>query len=321
MRHRHLGTLITPAIGLGCMGMSAFYGATDDAESIATIDRAIELGCNFLDTAEMYGPYLNEQLLGKAIARRRDQVIIATKFGGRAPTDGDAAGSRANVRRALEGSLRRLDTDHVDLYYQHRVDPRTPVEETVAAMAELVAEGKVLHIGLSEASAHTIRRAHVVHPIAALQTEYSLWERHVEDDILPTCRELGIGFVAYAPLGRGFLTGGSVNPDLLDPDDVRRSFPRFHGDALAQNLRLFDKVNELAGEKGCTPAQLALAWVLAQDGAVVPIPGTRRPQRVQENLAALDVELTGAELARIDAELPGAVGDRYHAGGMSTIDV
>ena len=326
MKRRRLGPLDVPAIGLGCMGMSAFYGTTDEGEALATIDRALELGCNFLDTAEMYGPYANEQLLGKALAGRRGDVVLATKFGIRweptkeDPTNRVLDGSPENARRALEGSLERLGTDHVDLWYLHRVDFNRPIEETVGGMAELVQEGKVRHIGLSEAAPETIRRAHATHPIAAVQTEYSLWEREVEDEILPTCRELGIGFVPYSPLGRGFLSGRFKSPDDLDPDDFRRHGPRFQGAALEQNLKLAAKVGELAREKGCTPGQLALAWVLAQGEDVVPIPGTKRRTYLEENLAAADIELTPEELARIDAEIPASTGDRYDSIGMLTIN-
>jgi aryl-alcohol dehydrogenase-like predicted oxidoreductase len=326
VKQRRLGPLSVPAIGLGCMGMSAFYGTTDEDEALATIGRALELGCNFLDTAELYGPYTNEQLVGKAIAGRRDDFVIATKFGIRiAPTAENPLnrvldGSPQNARRAIEGSLERLGTDHVDLYYLHRVDPGTPIEVTVGAMAELVEEGKVRHVGLSEASAETLRRAHAVHPIAALQTEYSLWTREVEGEILPTCRELGIGFVPYSPLGRGFLSGRFKSPDDLEADDFRRQGPRFQGEALEHNLQLVAKVEELAREKGCTPGQLALAWVLAQGDDVVPIPGTKRRAYLEENLAAVDVELTPADLARIDSEVPAAAGDRYDRVGMSTIN-
>jgi aryl-alcohol dehydrogenase-like predicted oxidoreductase len=326
MNTRTLGTLDVPEIGLGCMGMSAFYGTTDEGEALATLDRALELGCNFLDTAELYGPFKNEELLGKAIADRRDRWVIATKWGIRlAPTAEDPAnrvldGSRENARRALEGSLQRLGTDHVDLWYLHRVDFNRPIEETVGAMGELVQEGKVRHIGLSEAAPETIRRAHATHPITALQTEYSLWTRDVEAEILPTCRELGIGFVAYSPLGRGFLSGRFKSPEDLDAGDFRRHGPRFQGEALAQNLRLADKVAELAGEKGCTPGQLALAWVLAQGEDVVPIPGTKRRKYLEENLAAADVRLSPDDLARIDAEIPAAAGDRYDRTGMLTIN-
>src|SRR4051794_1111514 len=326
MKQRKLGSLTTSEIGLGCMGMSAFYGTADEGESIATIHRALELGCTFLDTAEMYGPYTNEELMGKAIAGRRDEVVLATKFGIRfAPTEENPTnrvldGSRENVRRSIEGSLERLGTDHVDLYYLHRVDPNTPIEETVGAMGELVDEGKVRHLGLSEASADTLRRAHAVHPIAALQTEYSLWTRDVEAEILPTCRELGIGFVAYSPLGRGFLSGRFTSPDQLDQNDFRRHGPRFTGDALQQNLKLVAKVEELAAEKGCTPGQLALGWVLAQGEDVVPIPGTKRRKYLEENVAAAGVELSADDLARIDAEVPEAAGDRYDPTGMATVN-
>ena len=280
MEQRRLGPLLVPGIGLGCMGMSAFYGTADEGEAIATIRRALDLGCNFLDTAEMYGPLENEKLVGKAIEGRRDEVVLATKFGIVSDPDDPKKrsldGSPENVRRSIEGSLERLGTDHVDLYYLHRVDPHTPIEDTVGAMADLVKEGKVRNIGLSEASADTLRRAVVVHPVAALQTEYSLWTRDVERDILPAARELGVGFVAYSPLGRGFLSGRFKNPDELDSDDFRRNGPRFQGEALEQNQRLVAKVEELAGEKDCTPGQLAIAWVLAQGDDVVPIPGTKR---------------------------------------------
>ena len=314
-------------MGLGCMGMSAFYGQTDEAEALATIDRALDLGCTFLDTAELYGPYTNELLLGKALDGRRDEVTLATKFGIRwAPTEDNPAkrvidGSPENVRRSLEASLERLGTDRIDLYYQHRIDPKVPIEETVGAMAELVAEGKILHIGLSEASPETLRRAAAVHPIAALQTEYSLWMRDVEDEILPTCRELGIGVVAYSPLGRGFLSGRFRSPDELDENDFRRLGPRWQGENLARNQELVAKVEGLAAEKGCTSGQLALAWVLAQGDDVVPIPGTKRRKYLEENLAALDVSLTSADLERIDAEVPSAAGDRYDRVGMTTVNI
>ncbi len=326
MKQRQLGSLTVPALGLGCMGMSAFYGTTDEDEAVATIHRALELGCNFLDTAEMYGPFTNEKLVGRAIAGRRDSFVLATKMGIRfAPTEDNPTnrvldGSRENVRRSIEGSLERLGTDHVDLYYLHRVDPGTPIEETVGAMGELVEEGKVRHLGLSEAAPETIRRAHATHPITALQTEYSLWTRDPEPEILPICRELGIGFVPYSPLGRGFLSGRFTSPDDLDPDDFRRHGPRFTGEALEQNLTLAAKVRAIAEEKGCTPGQLALAWVLAQGEDLVPIPGTKRRTYLEENLAAADVELSGDDLARIDAEVPAAAGDRYDATGMATVN-
>jgi aryl-alcohol dehydrogenase-like predicted oxidoreductase len=329
MEHRKLGDLEVSAQGLGCMGMSAFYGDTDEAESIATIHRALELGVNFLDTAELYGPYTNEELVGKAVAGSHDAYVVATKFGVSYPgTAGDAQarvldGSPTNVRRSIEGSLKRLGTDHVDLYYQHRMDPKVPIEETVGALGELVAEGKVRHIGLSEASAETIRRAHATHPITAVQTEYSLWSRDVEDTVLPTLRELGIGLVAYSPLGRGFLSGRFKSPDDLRDDDFRASEfqPRFHGENLERNLQLVAKVEELASEKGCTPAQLALAWVLAQGDDVVPIPGTKRRTYLEQNVAALDVELTDADLAHIDAELPQVAGERYDEAGMASVNL
>jgi aryl-alcohol dehydrogenase-like predicted oxidoreductase len=327
MQQRKLGNagLQVSQMGLGCMGMSAFYGTADEGEAIATIHRAIELGITLLDTAEMYGPHTNEELIGRAIAGRRDEVVIATKFGVR--PDGARRyldGTPANVRRSIEGSLRRLGTDHVDLYYQHRIDPGVAIEETVGAMGELVAEGKVRHIGLSEASPATIRRAHAVHPIAAVQTEYSLWTRDLEDQVLPTLRELGIGLVPYAPLGRGFLSGRFPSAEALaelDADDFRRSNPRFTGENLQRNLALVGKVEELAGEKGITPGQLALAWVLAQGDDVVPIPGTKRRRYLEENAAAIDVELSAEDLARIDAELPAAAGERYDEHGMQTLNV
>jgi aryl-alcohol dehydrogenase-like predicted oxidoreductase len=316
-RLRRVGPLRLPALGLGCMGMSAHYGPTDEREALATIDRALALGCNHLDTAEFYGPCRNEELIGRAIAGRRERAVIGTKFGvGPSGLDG----SPANVRRSIEGSLRRLGTDHVDLYYLHRVDPRTPIEETVGAMAELVAEGKVSALGLSEASVSTLRRAHAVHPISVLQTEYSLWTRDVEAEILPACRELGIGFVAYAPLGRGFLAGRFQAPASLDTSDVRRRMPRFQEEALAGNLLLQATIHELAAEHGCTPAQLALAWLLAQGEDVVAIPGTRRRSRLEENFAAYEVELTDDHLARIARALPAPRGARYHPAGMSVID-
>jgi aryl-alcohol dehydrogenase-like predicted oxidoreductase len=330
MNKRKLGTegLEVSAQGLGCMGMSAFYGTTDEGEAVATIQRAIELGVTLFDTAEMYGPHTNEELLGRALAGRRDEVVIATKFGVRYEEVGDGEfrgpirdGSAETVRRSIEGSLTRLGTDHVDLYYQHRIDPDTPIEETVGALAELVAEGKVRHVGLSEASAETIRRANAVHPITAVQTEYSLWTRDVEDAILPTMRELGIGLVAYSPLGRGFLAGRFRSPRELAEDDFRRSGQRFTGENLERNLDLVAKVEGLASEKGCTPGQLALAWVLAQGEDVVPIPGTKRRPYLEENAAATDVELTADDLARIDAEVPAAAGKRYDEAGMRAVNV
>jgi len=326
MQTRTLRDLEVSALGLGCMGMSAFYGAADEDEAVATIHRALELGCTLFDTAEMYGPFTNEQLLGRALAGRCDEVVIASKFGIRFaptadnPTNRVLDGSPANVRRSIEGTLQRLGTDHVDLYYLHRVDPATPIEDTVGAMATLVEEGKVRHLGLSEASAETLRRAAAVHPITALQTEWSLWTRDIEEHILPAARELGIGVVPYSPLGRGFLSGRFTSPDELDENDFRRHGPRFTGENLERNLRLVEKVREIAAEKGCTPGQLALAWVLAQGDDVVPIPGTKRRTYLEENLAAVDVQLTAEDLARIDAEVPAAAGDRYDRTGMTTVN-
>ncbi|MEW5928901.1 MAG: aldo/keto reductase [Gemmatimonadota bacterium] len=323
MQHRRLRDLEVSALGLGCMGMSDFYGPRDEAESIRTIHRALELGVNFLDTADMYGPFTNEELVGRAIRDRRDRVVLATKFGNVRGGGGEFLGIRGDaeyVRQACDASLRRLGTDHIDLYYQHRVDTQVPIEETVGAMAELVSAGKVRHIGLSEAAPETIRRANTVHPVAALQTEYSLWSREPEEEILPVCRELGIGFVPYSPLGRGFLTGQIRTPEDLAPDDFRRSNPRFQGDNFARNMELVETVRAMAAEKGRTPAQLALAWVLAQGEDLVPIPGTRRAERLEENAGALDVSLTEADLARLEEAFPvgAAAGDRY--ANMSTVN-
>jgi aryl-alcohol dehydrogenase-like predicted oxidoreductase len=323
MQHRRLRDLEVSALGLGCMGMSDFYGPRDEAQSIRTIHRALELGIRFLDTADMYGPFTNEELVGRAIRDRRDRVVLATKFGNVRGEDGAFLGIRGDpeyVRQACDASLRRLGTDHIDLYYQHRVDTQVPIEETVGAMAELVAAGKVLHVGLSEAAPDTLRRAHAVHPVTALQTEYSLWSREPEAELIPVCRELGIGFVPYSPLGRGFLTGQIRTPDDLAADDFRRSNPRFQGDNFARNLELVDTVRAIAADKGCTPAQLALAWVLAQGEDLVPIPGTRSPERLEENAAAADVALSAAELARLEAAFPvgAAAGDRY--ANMSTVN-
>ena len=312
------------AVGLGCMGMSAFYGGADEAQSIAVIHRALDLGVTLFDTAEMYGPHTNEVLVGKALKDRRDKAFIATKFGINRQPDGSAVtdGSPANVRRAVEGSLSRLGVDHIDLYYQHRIDPNTPIEETVGAMAELVKEGKVRFLGLSEAAPVTLRRAHAEHPITALQTEYSLWSRDPEDELLGVVRELGIGFVPYSPLGRGFLSGDIKSIDDLAPDDFRRTNPRFAGDNFQKNLDLVDAVGAIAADKGVTAAQLALAWVLAQGDDLVPIPGTRRIATLEQNAATADIVLTPDDLARIEAVFPrgAAAGERYAPGGMSSLN-
>jgi aryl-alcohol dehydrogenase-like predicted oxidoreductase len=324
MQQRRLGSLQVSVLGLGCMGMSEFYGSRDEGEAVATIHRAIELGVTFLDTADMYGVGRNEELVGRAIADRRDRVVLATKFGNVRAPDGTRLGISGKpdyVREACDVSLRRLKVDVIDLYYQHRVDPDTPIEDTVGAMADLVRQGKVRHLGLSEAGPQTIRRAHAVHPIAALQTEYSLWSRDPEDELLAVVRELGIGFVPYSPLGRGFLTGQIRSPDDLDPDDFRRGSPRFQGENFQKNLDLVREIEAMAGEKGCTPAQLALAWVLAQGEDIAPIPGTKRRRYLEENLGALDVTLTPEDLARIDRIIPpgAAAGTRYPEAAMQML--
>lgn len=327
MQTRELGSsgLQVSAIGLGCMGMSEFYGSHDEATSLATLEKARDIGVTFWDTADIYGPRTNEELVGRALQGVRDQVVLATKFGIVRGDNDDFVGISGKpdyVRAACEASLKRLGVDHIDLYYQHRVDPETPIEDTVGAMSRLVEEGKVRYLGLSEASANTLRRACAVHPIAALQSEYSLWSRDIEADIIPACRELGIGLVAYSPLGRGFLTGQIKSIDDLDEDDWRRSNPRFEGENFAKNLELVDKVGELAIEKSCTPAQLALAWLLALGDDIVPIPGTRSAKRLAENADAVDVSLSAEELAAIDAVMPpdAAVGTRYPEMAMSALN-
>ncbi len=329
MEKRKLADLEVSELGLGCMGMSAFYGSTDEGEAIATIQRALELGINFLDTAQLYGPLTNEELVGRAIKGKRDEYVIATKFNlrmddatpGEMSTVGEQDGSAEHVKSSVEGSLQRLGVEHIDLYYQHRVDPKVEIEETVGAMADLVQEGKIRHIGLSEAAPETIRRAQAVHPITALQTEYSLWTRDVEAEILPLCRELGIGFVPYSPLGRGFLAHRFSSPDEIPEGDFRRTNPRFQGENWERNQRIVAKVEEIAEEKGITPAQLALAWVLAQGDDVVPIPGTKRREYLEQNAAAAEVELSDEDLSRIEQELPEVSGERYTETGMATVNL
>jgi aryl-alcohol dehydrogenase-like predicted oxidoreductase len=323
MKQRKLGQLTVSALGLGCMGMSEFYGATNEQEAIDTINRAIELGCTFLDTADMYGPFTNEKLVGKAIKGKRDQVILATKFGNERNPDGSWIGINGKpeyVKKSCEASLKRLGVDHIDLYYQHRVDTSVPIEDTIGAMADLVKEGKVRYIGMSEAAPATIRRAHKVHTITALQTEYSLWSRDPEKEILDTVRELGIGFVAYSPLGRGFLTGSFRTPEDIPEGDFRRNNPRFQGDNFYKNMEMVKKVEELAKQKDCTPSQLALAWVLAQGEDIVPIPGTKRVKYLEENLGAIDIQLSSEDLEVLDAASPigDTAGERYPS--MATVN-
>ena len=323
MKTRKLGQLEVSAIGLGCMGMSEFYGDRDEKEAIATLHRAIELGVTFIDTADMYGPFTNEELVGQAIKDRRDQVVLATKFGNVRTADGGwggVSGKPEYVKQCCDASLQRLGVEVIDLYYQHRVDPTVPIEETIGAMAKLVQAGKVRYLGMSEAAPETIRRAQAVHPITALQTEYSLWSREPEDELLSTVRELGIGFVPYSPLGRGFLTGAFQSPDDFADDDYRSHSPRFQGENFAKNLDVVNSVKAIAQEKGVTPAQLALAWLLAQGDDIVPIPGTKRRSYMEENAAAVEIVLSQAELDRIDAVAPQGVaaGDRY--ANMSTVN-